>query len=533
MSGKYTQRVHAFWLESDLDVLPGGRRGAGPSIIRHVDFDEQTCEQARLHRDARFDGRIFIGITSTGIYCRPICPSPHAKRVHVRFFASAAAASAAGFRPCLRCRPEVAPGTPAWNGTSTTVNRGLRLIAEGALDEAGVETLAARLGVSSRHLSRLFQRHLGALPSTVAQTRRLHFAKQLISDTNLSMAEVAMASGFRSIRRFNDVFRDFYGRPPSELRRLGARMGVTEGEYVFHLAFRPPYDWNMLLRFLAPRSVPGMESIRDGVYRRTLAIQAHHGLLEVRLAPGTHALRVHIRFPKPEYLLQIVARVRVMFDLAADPDVIRQTLGADSMLAPLLKRHSGLRLPGAWDSLEPVVHAVLHQRFSLDETQHLQALVAEECGEPVFSLGAEELCRTFPSAPMLAESRLDFLPRSTADLIRSAAQAVAAVRPNAPPDDLLVKLRTISGVDDAVIQYVAMRALNDSDAFPAELAELRSAFDAMSGSQELSRRAAAWKPWKAYASMLLMCAGRGRGDPEARVHGLDVRADDRHQLRER
>jgi AraC family transcriptional regulator, regulatory protein of adaptative response / DNA-3-methyladenine glycosylase II len=481
-----------------------------------VELDEQTCEQARLNRDARFDGRVFIGITSTGIYCRPICPSPHAKRVHVRFFPSAAAASAAGFRPCLRCRPEVAPGTPAWNGTSTTVSRGLRLIAEGALDEAGVETLAARLGVSSRHLSRLFQRHLGALPTTVAQTRRLHFAKQLISDTNLSMADVAMASGFRSIRRFNDVFRQFYGRPPSELRRLGARLGVAAGEYVFHLAFRPPYDWNMLLRFLAPRSVPGVEVVRDGVYRRTVAIQTHHGLLEVRPAPGANALRVHIRFPKPEFLLQIVARVRAMFDLAADPDVICRTLGADPILAPLLKRHAGLRLPGAWDSLESVVHGLLRQRFSLEETQSLQALLAEECGEALSSLGAGELHCTFPSAPMLAESRLDFLPRSAADAIRSAAQAVAAVRSNAPPDELLVKLRPIKGVDDAVIQYVAMRALNDSDALPAELAELRSAADEMLGSEELSRRAEAWKPWRAYASMLLMCAGPRRGDMGAR-----------------
>jgi AraC family transcriptional regulator, regulatory protein of adaptative response / DNA-3-methyladenine glycosylase II len=479
-----------------------------------VDFDEQTCEQARLNRDARFDGRIFIGITSTGIYCRPICPSPHAKRAHVRFFLSAAAASAAGFRPCLRCRPEVAPGTPAWNGTSTTVSRGLRLIAEGALDEAGVGTLAARLGVSSRHLSRLFQRHLGALPTTVAQTRRLHFAKQLISDTNLSMADVAMASGFRSIRRFNDVFRDFYGRPPSELRRLGARTGAAEGEYVFHLAFRPPYDWNMLLGFLAPRSVPGVEAVRDDAYRRTLAIQAHHGLLEVLLAPGgAHALRVHIRFPQPAYLLQIVARVRAMFDLAADPEVIHQTLGADHMLAPLLRRHSGLRLPGAWDSLEPVVHGVLRQKFSLGETQSLQALLAEKCGEPVSSLGAGELCRTFPSALVLADSRLDFLPRSTADAIRSAAQAVAAVRSNAPPDDLLAKLQAIKGVDDSVIQYVAMRALNDSDALPAELAELQSAFDEMSGSRELLRSAEAWKPWRAYASMLLMCASRAARTP--------------------
>jgi AraC family transcriptional regulator of adaptative response / DNA-3-methyladenine glycosylase II len=472
-----------------------------------VDFDEQTCEQARLNRDARFDGRIFIGITSTGIYCRPICPSPHAKRVHVRFFPSAAAASAAGFRPCLRCRPEVAPGTPAWNGTSTTVSRGLRLIAEGALDEAGVETLAARLGVSSRHLSRLFQRHLGALPTSVAQTRRLHFAKQLISDTNLSMADVAMASGFRSIRRFNDVFRAFYGRPPSELRRLGERGAVVEGEYVFHLGFRPPYDWNLLLNFLAPRSVPGVEAIRNGAYRRTLAIQAHRGLLEVRPASGANALRVHIRFPKPEYLLQIVARVRAMFDLAADPDVIRKILGADPLLAPLLRRHSGLRLPGAWDSLEPVVHALLRRRFPLDETRSLQARLVEECGEPVASLGAGDLCRTFPSAPMLADSRLGFLPRSIADTLRAAAQAVAAVRSNAPPDDLLVRLRAIKDVDDSTIQYVAMRALNDSDAFPVDSPELRSAHGEPCDARAFIQRAEGWKPWRAYAATLLMSAG--------------------------
>lgn len=484
-----------------------------------MDFDEQTCEQARLHRDARFDGRIFIGITSTGIYCRPICPSPHAKRAHVRFFRSAAAASAAGFRPCLRCRPEVAPGTPAWNGTSTTVSRGLRLIAEGALDECGLETLAGRLGVSSRHLSRLFQRHLGALPTAVAQTRRLHFAKQLISDTNLSMADVALASGFRSIRRFNDVFRQFYGRPPSEMRRLGERTGVAEGEYVFHLAYRPPYDWSMLLTFLAARSVPGVEAARQGVYRRTLAIQGHHGLLEVRPAQGADALRVHIRFPRPEHLLQIITRVRAMFDLAADPEVIGQTLRADDMLAPLLKRHAGLRLPGAWDCLEPAVHAILRQRFSLDETRALEGSLVEECGEPFTSLGAGELCRTFPGARRLTDSSLDFLPRATAEAIRSAAQAVAAARANAPPDDLLLRLRAIKGVDESSIEYVAMRGLNDSDALPAESPELSGALTALSGARELLRHAEAWKPWRAYAAVLLI----GAGDDGLAARSSDVR----------
>jgi AraC family transcriptional regulator of adaptative response / DNA-3-methyladenine glycosylase II len=470
-----------------------------------VELDEQICEQARLNRDARFDGRIFIAITSTGIYCRPICPSPHAKRAHVRFFPSAAAASAAGFRPCLRCRPEVAPGTPAWNGTSTTVCRGLRLIAQGALDEAGVETLAARLGVSARHLSRLFRRHLGALPTAVAQTRRLHFAKQLISDTGLSMTEVAMAAGFRSIRRFNDVFREFYGRPPSQLRRLGESAGGAKGEYVFQLAFRPPYDWNMVLGFLAPRLVPGVEAVARGVYRRTLAIGGHHGLLEVQPVPGVHALRALIRFPRPEHLLQIITRVRVMFDLAADPDVIRRTLGADPMLAPLVRRYAGFRLPGAWDDLEPVVHAILRQALPLEETQRMQARLAEECGEPVARpLAGGGLLHTFPSAPVLADSRLAFLPVSTAAAIRSAARAVAAVRSNAPPDDLLLRLRALPGIDESAIAYVAMRALNDSDVFPIDNPELRSALGAVASTRELLRTAEGWKPWRAYAAVLLM-----------------------------
>jgi len=469
-----------------------------------MDLDEQTCEQARLNRDARFDGRIFIGVTSTGIYCRPICPSPHAKRVHVRFFPSAAAASQAGFRPCLRCRPEVAPNTPAWNGTSTTVNRGLRLIAEGALDDAGVETLAARLGVSSRHLTRLFRRHLGALPTMVAQTRRLHFAKQLVSDTNLAMAQVAMASGFRSIRRFNDAFREFYGRPPSELRRSGARVGLEQGDYVFHLAYRPPYDWGSLLSFLGPRQVPGVESIRDGAYRRVVAIQGNHGLIEVRLAPAAYALRIHIRFQKPEYLLQIITRVRDMFDLSADPGVVRRVLSADRRLAPLLGRHFGLRLPGAWSPIEPVVHAIVRQRFSIEETRRLQGLLVEECGEPVALLGAEELCRAFPNSRSLAVGKFAFLPRSTAAIIRSAAQAVAAIRPQAPPDDLLIKLRQVAGINESAIEYVAMRALNDSDAFPAGNEELRRAMATQATSRELLERAAAWKPWRGYAAMLLI-----------------------------
>ena len=328
-----------------------------------MELDERTCEQARLTRDPRFDGQFFIAITSTGIYCRPICPTPHAKRANVRFYSSAAAAAEAGFRPCLRCRPEVAPGTPAWNGSSTTVSRALRLISQGALDENSVENLACRLGVSPRHLHRLFIRHLGAPPVAVAQTRRLHFAKQLISDTDLPMAQVALASGFQSIRRFNDVFRKLYGRAPSALRRLSRVRGRSQdGEYVLRLGYRPPYDWPSLLLFLAAHADARTEEIAGGRYRRRIAVGAQRGTLEVQALPTVNALEARINFPEPAGLLQVVTQVRSMFDLAADPETIRRHLDLDPVVAPHLGRFPGLRVPNRWDGSELTVPEILGPR---------------------------------------------------------------------------------------------------------------------------------------------------------------------------
>ena len=491
-----------------------------PSSDSHVELlDEQTCEQARLNRDARFDGRVFIGVTSTGIYCRPICPSPHAKRVHVRYFPSAAAATQAGFRPCLRCRPEVAPGTPAWNGTSATVNRGLRLISEGALDEGNVETLAVRLGMSARHLSRLFSRHLGALPTTVAQTRRLHFAKQLISDTNLSMAQVAMASGFKSIRRFNEVFRKCYGRPPSELRRMGLHARASD-EYIFNLAYRPPYDWKSLLTYLAVSLTPGVESIANGAYHRSIVIHDHHGMLEVKPVAGAHTLRVHIRFPQPECLLQIVTRVRAMFDLAADPEVIRQHLSRDSLLAPLLLRHPGMRIPGAWDSFELIVQAILSQQYPLREARMLAGRLVKCFGEPIVSSDTQELSRTFPQAKTLACARLSCLPRSCARTIRAAAQAVTASGSDKSLDQLLAQLRGIKQIEESTIQFIAMRALNDPDAFPVGHRVLQPIIRIGPMREAVLRRAETWKPWRGYAAMYLLCAAGAATKPCALIEQM-------------
>jgi AraC family transcriptional regulator of adaptative response / DNA-3-methyladenine glycosylase II len=319
-------------------------------------LDRRTFYRAFETHDARFDGRVFVGVTSTGIYCRPICPARTPKFENCRFFASAAAAQEAGFRPCLRCRPEIAPDLAFWRGTANTVSRALALIADGALDgeEADVERLAERLGVGGRQLRRLFQRHLGASPIAVAQTRRVLFAKQLLHDTHLPMAEVALASGFSSVRRFNEAFRDLFGRPPSALRRPyrgkgggvdnSARDGVT-----LRLAYRPPYDWPGMLLALAARATAGTEWIEAGVWHRRIELDGKQGSVAVAHLPARNSVMVTIRFPSVRALPAIVARVRRVFDLGADIATIGSHLARDPKLAPLIAKRPGLRAPGDWE----------------------------------------------------------------------------------------------------------------------------------------------------------------------------------------
>jgi methylphosphotriester-DNA--protein-cysteine methyltransferase len=314
-------------------------------------LDRRTYYRAFQSHDARFDGRVFVGVTSTGIYCRPICPARCPKFENCRFFASAAAAQDAGFRPCLRCRPEIAPDLAFWRGTANTVSRALALIAEGALDgeACDVEHLAERLGVGGRQLRRLFQRHLGASPIAVAQTRRVLFAKQLLHDTRLGMAEVALASGFGSVRRFNETFRTLFGRPPSALRRkVGADTSARE-DVTLRLAYRPPYDWAGMLAALAARATPGVEWIEGEVWHRRLSLDGKEGTVAVAHLAERNSVLVTIRFPCVKALPAIVARVRRVFDLGADIATIASHLARDPRLAPLIAKRPGLRAPGDWD----------------------------------------------------------------------------------------------------------------------------------------------------------------------------------------
>lgn len=481
----------------------------------------EMFERARVARDARFDGRFFVGVRTTGIYCRPICPANLPRRENVTIYPTAAAAAEAGFRPCLRCRPECAPGTPAWAGTSTTVRRGLRLIADGALDEANVETLADRLGVTSRHLRRLFTKHLGASPLAVAHTQRLHFAKQLIDQTDMPMQDVAAAAGFGSVRRFNDAFRSSYGRAPRELRRLGDR-GRKTGAHAVQLSYRLPFDWGALLRFFAARATPGVESVREGRYLRSIKVDGEAGILEVRDAGGHLALALH--GIGTNALFPVVQRVRSMLDLDAAVNDIARVLSRDGVLRSCVRNSPGFRLPGAWDGFELAVRAVLGQQVSVKAATTMAGRIAARYGERIDVAvdGIDALPeRLFPPAAKLLRARLENLGviRSRAQTIRELARAVVngdiAFDASMDPAEVRTVLLSIRGVGDWTAEYIAMRALKDPDALPASDLGLLRAFDDGIGRRmkpaELVARAEAWRPWRAYAATLIWGSDAGAG----------------------
>ncbi len=472
-----------------------------------MNLDWRICSRARLSRDARFDGKFYIGVRTSGVYCRPICPAPTAMEKNVRYFPTAAAAAEAGFRPCLRCRPECSPGTPAWAGTQSTVSRALRLIGECGLVDGGVEALAERLGVGSRHLRRLFLRHLGATPRAVEQTRRLHFAKKLIDETSLPMIQVAMVSGFGCVRRFNDDIRKIYHRTPTQIRAL-ARQTVSqpENQYLFRLNFRPPYNWTAMLSFLAARATPGVEMVEQGCYRRTISVNCVNGCFEAALDEARHALSVRVQFGDAQSLFFIIERIRMMFDLNADWTAIVNSLRSDSVLAAPVRTNPGLRVPGCWNGFELTVRAILGQQITVRGATALAGRLVKAFGRQISFPGG--LTHLFPAPEALVEANLASigLTKARAETIRALAQAVWERRiifdGIVDPGALLTRLREIPGIGAWTAQYVAMRALGEPDAFPVGDIALLRALD-LKSHRELEHRAEAWRPWRAYAAMYL------------------------------
>lgn len=501
-----------------------------PHDAIHALPDPQVCEQARLSRDPRFDGLFFTAVHSTRIYCRPVCPAPWAKRVH--YYPTAAAAEADGYRPCLRCRPELSPATGTWRRGDAVLARALKLIDQGLLAEQPLSALAERVNVGERQLRRLFVERLGAAPIAVHGTRRLLFAKQLLTETSLPITEVALASGFGSVRRFNASFQAAYRMAPRDLRKRPAADVQQDGEtLVLRLGYRPPYDFAAMLDFLRGRALPGVEVVDGASYARVIAGErgTPHGWLRIGAWPGgEHALRLELHAAQATRLLEIVGRLRRMFDLDADPDAIATALSQDPRLAPLLQQRPGLRVPSGWDGFEIAVRAILGQQVSVAAARTFAARLAQRFGETLpaaFSPGLEHL---FPAPEALADADLTEigLTRARADTVRTVARAVLAggvdFRVERTLEEFVARWTSLPGIGPWTAHYIALRAMGHPDAFPADDLVLQKAVPAdgtRMSAAALTAHAEAWRPWRAYAVLQLwrdsmpVPIARPHGDP--------------------
>ena len=485
----------------------------------------QVCEQARLSRDPRFDGLFFTAVSSTGIYCRPVCPAPRPKRENITYFGNAAAAEAAGFRPCLRCRPELSPNDGAWRRGDATIARALKLIDAGALAEQPLSALALRVGIGERQLRRLFVDRLGAAPIGVHGTRRLLFAKQLLTETALPITQIALAAGFGSLRRFNTTFRESYRMAPRELRRR--RPTSADDGLALRLGYRPPYDFAAMLAFLRGRALPGVEAVDDAGYRRAIGPAAMPGWLRVSAWPGDeHALKLELHGAPPARLLEVVNRLRRMFDLDADPLAIAGALSHDPRLRPLLQERPGLRLPSGWDGFEIAVRAILGQQVSVAAARTLAARLAQRFGPPLPEGFAPGLQHLFPTPEALAEADLTAigLTRARADTVRTVACAVLDGRVDFKPertlDEFVARWVALPGVGPWTAHYIALRALGHPDAFPADDLVLQRALPddgSRLTARALTVRAEAWRPWRAYAVIHLWRAAMASPAPTRRT----------------
>lgn len=473
---------------------------------------DPICEAARRSRDPRFDGQFFTAVRTTGIYCRPVCPAPAPKSENVRYYATAAAAEAAGYRPCLRCRPELAPAEGTWRRGESTLARALQGIEQGALEQAGVPALAARLGIGERQLRRLFVEELGVSPLQIESTRRLLFAKQLLSDTALPVTEIALAAGYASLRRFNAAFLAAYGLAPSRLRQPAAVVSRAGGPLILRLLPRPPHDYAAQLAFLRGRALAGLEHVGEQRYTRLLSPDPP-AWFELSARPDGAALELALHGVPARALRHCVQQVRRMFDLDADPAAVNPVLSQDPRLAPLLQRRPGLRLTGGWSGFELAVRAVIGQQISVAGARTLTQRLLDRCGAPVPPELAEVgFARGFPGAETLLHADLGGLGLTGArqHTIRALARATLEGQldfaPGQPLEDFLARCLRIPGIGPWTANYLAIRALGHPDALPSGDVVLQKSLDpagARSSAARLEERAQAWRPWRSYAVMHL------------------------------
>jgi AraC family transcriptional regulator of adaptative response / DNA-3-methyladenine glycosylase II len=471
-------------------------------------LDPDTCYRALRTHDPRFDGRFFVGVSSTRIYCRPVCTVRLPRRENCRFFASAAAAEVEGYRPCLRCRPELAPGNASIDAGARLAQGAVDLIENGILDAGGIEELSERVGVTSRHLRRIFDAEFGVSPIEYAQTQRLLLAKRLLTDTALPVTDVALASGFSSVRRFNALFKTRYRMTPGRLREARGAAALPAA-LAFELAFRPPYDWKSMLAFLGHRAIDGVETVTDDAYARTVAIAhrgaLHVGCIEVRRSPRKAALSVSVSPTLARAVPAVLSRVKHAFDLACDPAVVAAALG------PLAAEHPGLRVPGTFDGFELATRAIVGQQISVRAARTVLGRLARTFGEAVTADDGDGLTRLFPTAERIGA----VAPRELVGLGVTRARALALIGLAATVASGKIRLEPESDVESAVdallglpgigawtANYIAMRALRWPDAFLANDLVVLKAMGETQAARAL-RRSDAWRPWRAYAVMHL------------------------------
>ncbi|MCW5625501.1 MAG: helix-turn-helix domain-containing protein [Burkholderiales bacterium] len=475
-------------------------------------LDPDRCYRAMQTHDARFDGRFFVGVVSTRIYCRPVCSAKPPKRENCTFHPSAAAAECAGFRPCLRCRPELAPGWAIVDASARVARHAANLIEDGLADGRSLEALATRLGVTDRHLRRVFQAAYGVAPVAYAQTHRLLLAKRLLTDTQMPVTEVALASGFGSVRRFNALFRERYRWSPTDLRRTVSAQGADSDRiadrFVFDLAYRPPLDWDGLLAFLAFRRVEGVEAVADGVYRRTLRMTVDGrtvaGWVEARHVEEKRTVRIAVAASFARAIPAVLALVKRAFDLGCDPDDVVAGLG------PWTEARRGLRLPSTFDPFELTVRAVLGQQVTVRAATTLTRRFAEAFGEPV-ETPFPGLERLFPTPQRIATCTQDDIgrlgiigarARTILALAGGLADGTLVLEPGADVEPAVAALKALPGIGDWTAQYIAMRALAWPDAFPHTDYGVMKAMGEQNPKKVLAA-AEAWRPWRAYAVMHL------------------------------
>ena len=485
-------------------------------------IDPKAAYSALKSHDSRFDGVFFVGVTSTGIYCRPVCPVKTPLLRNCRFFASAEAAEKASFRPCLRCRPELAPGLAPVDRAQRIAHQITHRIDEGLLEEGtGLEEIAAEFGISSRQLRRVVRKELGVSPIELLQTRRLLLAKQLLTETRLPVTEVAFASGFSSLRRFNDAFSTQYRMPPSRLRKEAAGKAPrgsidSAGTSALHLGYRPPYDWDGILAFLRTRAITGVEHVTDHGYARTVRLGRHRGWIRVTQAPEKRCLLVEFTHTLAPVLPGLLGRLRHLFDLSARPDLITAHLKRDPRLKQAVMKHPGLRVPGAFDGFEMAVRAILGQQITVRAATTMACRFAGAFGEE-FETPIPELTRLTPPASRVARASIDDiaslgLVSARAKCLLALAEAFHAgtlrLEPGADPETAMARLMELPGIGPWTAQYIAMRALRWPDAFPKEDIAVRNNLGGVTAKQaeEMSQR---WRPWRSYAVLHVWRGGAG------------------------